>query len=188
MESIIEDLSSTESAVIAHGLYALRKESSSLKREQLSSNIDKVAEVCSPCLFHEDTYVFMNAIRLFHELSCPAEIKSFSTHLLAKYKKSTSSASSNYPRLVEVFSLWIERKALPAAAIPAFLDISLPMLKDEQEECRISSLNALSVICTASPSVLTSKVHQSIFGHLTIDDLDISSANLETQGNSTLTI
>ena len=181
IEEIIDDLMSSEPAVIAHGLYLLRKEAESTRRKQLSDKIVKVADLCSQSLFHDDTYVFMNAVKLFQDLNYTSDIKSFSTQLLANFK-SSKNPSLYFPRVVEVFSAWIERKALPSSATQAFIENCKPMLKSDNEECRISAINALNIICSSSPEVMAND-YKAVFSHLALPQFEAISADLETQGN-----
>jgi hypothetical protein len=161
----------------------LRKETDVSKRRQLIANLDEVSNLCSVSLFHEDTYVFMNAIRLFEDLSSIIEIRSFSMQLLAKYQVAKN-PSSNFPRLVEVFSAWIERKSISSSVtMRKFIDICKSMFKSDEEECRISAVNALNIVCTANPEIIADD-YKSVFVLLNIQQFEPISANLETQGNN----
>ncbi len=180
IQEVIDDLRSAEPVVLAHGLFLLRKETDTAKRKLLIENINEVTDLCSNALFNDDTYVFMNAVKLFQELSNASEIDSFACRLLIKFA-GCKDLSAEFPRVVEVFSAWIERRAVSSSLLQKFIDVCKPMIKSEDDECRISALNALNIVFTAYPSVIIHD-YKVIFAQLQLQSFEAVTANLETQG------
>lgn len=179
IESLIFDLKSSDPAILAHGLYNLRKFQSE-NAVSIQENTTNLGELCATCLLHDDTYVFMNAVRMYAECSNDILIP-FLQALVDKFQK--SNYSSKYPRLVEVFSNCIEYNRLPFNLMDEFLKLCLLQVKSDSEENRVSSYNALALLCRTNSQIIIRNQSQ-IFSALQLNAFEPKALDFETKGIS----